>query len=302
MPNQSFPRHKTAIVKCNATLGEPPKELLWLRHTHQVRSGSHHLRIDQGRQALIIEDIDDSDAGVYQCGFQLPTGLNTTDITVTVTDPQPMLGEVFSQDLPRNITLSYNDPLSLECRADQADPSLTYSWLINNDAGRIENHSLEIPAGEVTSGLYRCLASRHGMELLQRTVEVNVVDLPPILVHPNITGVIDAVEGMDSVLHKHFRLRLDRSELRIEWRNMTSGLLSDVDADFSARVNFTINRNILRFQVRRTELSDVGIYLVTVSNPHGYAQFQVKIIVELLTRTVVQMRIADTSCDLVEVR
>lgn len=71
--NQTFHRGETVRVLCAADPGEPEMPMIWLRNGVKI-TNSQQLRVDNDRQALIIENIDDQNAGVYRCAFNIPTG------------------------------------------------------------------------------------------------------------------------------------------------------------------------------------------------------------------------------------
>ena len=300
--NQTIHRGETGSVRCNAYPGDPPEELLWLRPNDEGQIFTNaHIRVDDENQALVIENVSEDDAGIYECAFNLITGVIKVAITVNVIDPPDDVEAVFNPDLPRNLSVSFGDPLRLECRNERANPSFHFSWIIDDDDRRIEGHVLELQPEEVISGVYRCLVHRDGTGLrYQHTVTVTLVHIPPRLLHPHQTAVMSAIERKPYFLNVNFGYRLDRSNVRIEWKDIRNGRVRT----FGRRFMFDVSRDLLRLNVNRAALTDRGQYLVNISNDYGYAELRVDIRVESLEKTPVQVRIAahDISCSLVEVR
>lgn len=296
--NQTFHRGETVSVVCNADRGDPPRNLIWTRNGNKVLAGSAQMRVDQDRQALIIENIDNSNAGVYQCVFNLPTGPLSVDITVNVIQPPQPLEEVFNPALPRMLSVSYGDAIDLDCRSPRADSSVSFAWINDNDL-RVNDHLLYVDPEDVATGPYRCLAYRTTGNELQHTVLVSLEDTPPIRVNPpEVKVTISAREQEAYFLREDFRFRLDRSNISVEWKMMRNGEVFD----FGSRFTFSISQRVLRFHIADAALTDRGEYLVNVSNPYGHAVLRVTIEVEEITKTVVHVHIKEIPCHLIQVR
>ena len=290
--NQTFYRRETARVLCDANPGDPPVPIIWLRNGIRIISS----RVDNEGQALIIDNIDDEDEGVYQCVFNdVHTGRISTNIQVNVVDRPQNEVNIFPPGLPRYISISYGNRLRLNCRIEQTDPSLTFVWIIRDGEKLISSHELNLAPEDVVTGPYHCLVSSNDMEY-QHTVIVILVDIPPLPLPPDWTFIMNALEREPLLLNINFRHRLDQSNLTVQWYK--NGEIVDFDSRFS----FSVSQTFLRFNISSAKLTDRGRYVVNVSNPYGFAVLTVDINIFELERTEFNVKIENVDCSLVEVR
>ena len=295
--NQTFHRGETVRVLCDADPGDPPAQMIWIYNGVKI-TNSQQLRVDNDGQALIIENIDDHNAGVYECAFNdVSTGRIFANIQVNVVDRPPEEVQIFPPDFPRNVSISYGDRLHLNCRNEQADPSLTFVWIVRDGDEPVSSHELDLAPEDVVTGAYRCLASGNGMEY-QHTVLVTVVDIPPLPLTSDHIFSMNALEREPLLLHTNFRHRLDKSNLTVQWYKMKNGEL----VDFDSRFYFSVSRTYVRFNISSAKLTDRGSYVVNVTNPYGFATLRVVINVRELERTEIKVKIENVDCTLVEVR
>ena len=233
-------------------------------------------------QALFIRDIQESDAGVYWCGFQEEDSVSV-GINVEVTDNAE--AQIL---LPSALSVGYDgDPLVMECGNDT-------SWILPDE--QVVNGTLVLPSREVTTGLYRCVArdSNGSAEMLQFSVLV-FLDFPPIPREAGQAHDLRTLEGQLQVIRQDFRFPLSPFGIIIQWKEIQDG--RSVDVDFSWRL--TVSRNILRLE-RHAAVSDNGSYEVNISNQHGYAVFPVNIDVIPLEETEITLFLPNSSCDILE--
>ena len=140
-------------VECNAHLGDPPRQLIWVRtNGNKVSPGDSRLQISQDFKILFIKSIADSDAGLYMCVVTTSVGPLIADITVNV------IGSfLVNPNLPRYLSITFGEPLHLDCRYLQ-DLDVRYSWLNSHNQELSSNHLLDLAPGDVIPGAYRCLA------------------------------------------------------------------------------------------------------------------------------------------------
>ena len=275
--NQTFHRGSTAAVECNAFRGDPPTEILWVRHGQLVLQGLPRMRVDDAFQTLFIEDIGHSDTGIYQCILNTIRGPIIANISVNVIGP--MLHSVEVTNLPHNLTLAYGHSLRLECRVSQAHPKyiiIGISWLNNSNAQVSNSNLLELAPGEVYNGFYRCLVYGALDLLVQRSVEVTVNAPPvPLRPRPNSQFTITTREQRSWVYVLLFKFQLDRSNVSVGWKKLDNGRL--VDFHFGSRVSFRVSEKYVVLSARYARLADIGQYQLNVSNQYGYAEFGVMI-------------------------
>lgn len=168
-------------VECNADFGNPPKELIWICNGSRVLPGAARLRVSA--QFLIIENITDRDAGLYQCAILSTNGILRASITVNVIDPIPL--PLISPNLPGYLPITFGQPVHLDCKNPQADTDDVYfSWIDPNEKKVSNNHTLEVAPDNIIPGVYRCFVSTAPGDDTQQSVIVTVLDTPPILVDP----------------------------------------------------------------------------------------------------------------------
>ena len=292
--NQTFNRGETAHVLCDADPGDPPVPMIWLRNGNRIIS-SQQLRVDNEGQALIIENIGNEDAGVYQCAFNDVHTSITINIQVNVVNCPQNQPQIFPPGLPHNVSISYGDRLHLNCRNEQANSSFTYVWIVGDGDEPVASHELDLAPEDVMAGIFRCFAVGNGMAY-QHTVIVTVVDAPPLPLFPNQAFTMNALEREPLLLHMDFRHRLDQSNLTVQWYK------SRELVDFDSRFSFSVSQTFLRFNISSAKLTDRGRYVVNVSNPHGFAALSVDINIFELERTEIKVKIENVDCSLVEVR
>ena len=283
--NQTFHRGSTAAVECNAFRGDPPTEILWVRHGQLVLQGLPRMRVDDALQTLFIEDIGHSDTGIYQCILNTVRGPVIANISVNVIGP--VLQSVEVTNLPHNLTLAYGHSLRLECRVSQVHwpyVIIGISWLNNSNAQVSNSNLLELAPGEVCDGFYRCLVHGAFTDLLvQRSMEVTVMDAPPVPLRPrpNSEFTITTREQRSWVYVLFFKFPLDRSNVSVGWKKLDNGRL--VDFHFGSRVSFRVSAKYVVLSARYARLADIGQYQLNVSNQYGYAEFGVMIDVRKLS-------------------
>ena len=261
-------------------------------------------------QFLIIENITDSDAGLYQCVVNTALGPLIAHITVDVIDP--ILLPLVDPSLPRYLPITFGQPLHLNCKNQQAQADdAFFSWIDPTGEKVSSNHTLEVAPEDIIPGVYRCLVVTYDIRLggvanfvppdeMQQTMIVTVLDTPPIRVAPENEIInIQAIEQEAYSFREEFKYRLDRSDLSVEWKRLRSGEL--VDFSFGSRFTFSISGTELRFDIHHAQLTDRGLYLVKISNQFGSTSLRVNINVQETTITTIQIPFAGVSCSLGEV-
>ena len=283
---------------CAADLGDPQRQLTWVRSGLQVLSGSPRLRFSD-LLVLIIENITDSDAGLYQCVVNTANGPLVADITVNVIDP--ILLPLVDPSLPRYLPITFGQPLHLNCKNQQAQADgVLFSWIDPNGEEVASNEVLEVAPENIIPGVYRCLVQTAPGDEMQQTVIVTVLDTPPILVAPENEIInIQAIEQEAYTFREEFKYRLNRSDLSVEWKRLRRGEL--VDFSFGSRFTLNISGTELRFDIHHAQLTDRGLYLVEIANQFGSTSLRVNINVLEITTTTMQIWFAEVSCSLVEV-
>lgn len=276
--NQTFRTGETATVECDAYRGNPPRPIRWLRNGRSFWN-KPRIGFDDNFGTLIIEDINESDAGVYQCRLCTTVfGCIKANITVNVIGPP--LEEMINPNLPANLSISFGRPLRLNCRSPEAQPTVCFSW-VNLDKEEIaSSHLLEVTSDDVTDGIYRCLAYTVSGNLVRHAVRVTVIDLPPLHVDPDSEMTIRAKERREWFYFIDFRSRLDKSNISVQWKVLRKGRM--IGFDFGSRFSFYVNKFRLVLYNNHTKIRDNGQYLLNVSNQFGYVEFTVHINVRKL--------------------
>lgn len=270
--NQTFRIGETATVECDAYRGNPQVPIRWFRN-RRLLLFRPRIGYENNFGTLIIENITESDAGIYQCGLCTHFGCIRANITVNVVSPP--LEEIINPNLPLNMSVSFGYPLRLDCRSPQAQPTVRFSWESLDKEEIASSHLMEVAADDVTAGAYRCLASTVSGNSVRHTVQVTVVDSPPLPVDPDSEITIHANEQQEWFYNIPFRSRLDQSNVSVEWKVFKNRKM--VSFDFGSRFMFYINTFRLVLCNNDTMLGDNGHYLVNVSNQHGHAEFRVHI-------------------------
>ena len=119
--NQTFHIGETAFIECRSDPGEPPLPLMWTRNGNIINEASSpRISLNSRHQALEISNIQESDSGLYQCGYNTPEGFISADIQVEVTAIP--FGIVVEPPEPF-INVRFNHPLNITCNS-HTDPSL----------------------------------------------------------------------------------------------------------------------------------------------------------------------------------
>lgn len=295
-----FRRGDTVVVECDAYLGDPAYELLWIRNETLISPDSSN------QKTLTITNIGHEHAGIYQCGFNVLGRDDIISIIVNVQERDEEEDTIVCSTPSPNILFSYADrqPLNLtcDCRTDQSDTSLEFRWNIHN-LRIVQNSSLVIPYDEVSSGSYSCQALRDGVMVEQHVVLVTIVDIPPLPDFPDEVKDTRKREGETAHLHYEFILPPSTS-LSVQWKRTyaASNTRSNTSVDFGSRFSSSVSGTTLRFEITNLAAADAGTYVVNVSNHHGYSELHAQIYVEELDRTVVTLEFDSISCDLIEVR
>lgn len=255
-------------------------------------------RLQRNNQSLVIEDIRDSDAGVFTCGFNTITGYKSREINIHVTEPKNP-GFIIIEPTQRSINITYGEPLMLKCRVDVNSDSVNISWIINQQT-IVHNSMLLLQPKEVVSGLYQCFAHNSNNE---RYYSVFVtVNAKPTFTNKRIveTPTAEASEGS----------RLERNEvtittapvvggnLKIQWKRKDSNSLMD----FGSRLKVTWSQQNIRWIIFNARLEDSGDYLMNISNDFGYTELNTLLVVTKTEKALVQITISDHDCQFLKVR
>ena len=288
-----FTEMRLQLFYAMADPGDPPLEVIWIRNNTQVDKDFTQLHQNsQPVEALIIENIQDSDAGDYLCGFNLSTGFIGATITVNVIS----LPDNIRILLPSVVSIRYGDPLDLECRTEPEDSSLQYTWFtVYNE---IENRTLLLLPEQVYIGECRCSVYMGDRELSEHSVFINVTSIPPLPEDPELAIRNTVLEREALVMSKQFRFALNLDDLTIQWEKIVQDRRDTYDFDSRFTYFFRDTRMILI--INDTQLSDRGSYQVNIFNNHGRAILMVELDVIRLERTSIQMHFTDISCDFVQ--
>ena len=238
------------------------------------------MRVDSALQTLFIEEVSDRDR-LFRCSYYDYYHISVT-IRVDVIDPLKPMEATVNTSLPHHITITYGQPLRLNCRNALAHPNVTFSWInwspkFFREEEASKDSFLELMPDEMFDGPCRCLARTASGQLVQRTVVLTVLDTPPVFLFPNAENTI-TLRDRRVTFTVHFRFRLDRSNVSVVWKTVKQGNL--VDHDFGPRLNFGVHRGTyLVFSIHNALLSDSGWYFVNVSNQHGYTELKIRIVI-----------------------
>lgn len=310
--NQTFRKGETAVLECNDDCGAPPIPINWLRNGSFVwYTYSGRIGFEDVYHTLIIEDINESDAGIYQCRLCNYFGCIYANITVNVIGPP--LEETINPNLPYYLNATYGRPLRLDCRSPQAQPTVYFSWVDFYNEERVHSHLLDVASEDVLreTDTYRCLAYSAYGKVARHTVQVTMVDLPPVPVGTDRDITINATDQQEWVHTINFKFLYNS---RMEWKALENGEIVDFGSRFIYRIETfwqeRVNDTKLEKEVywryslilrnSDTMLRDEGHYLLNVSNQYGYAEFRVHINVQelLRERREVQMQVKGISSNL----
>ena len=140
---------------CRSYPGEPPHPLIWRRDGNVItEASSPRISLNGSHQALEISNIQESDSGLYQCGYNTPEGFISADIQVQVI----ALPFIVIEPPEPHINVRFNHSLNITCNA-RMDTSLTYYWLIHSQSGRMatlfSSHTTRSCLGSTGASSYR---------------------------------------------------------------------------------------------------------------------------------------------------
>ena len=295
--NQTFHRNETAVILCHGDPGDPPQEIIWIRNDGRIILGDF-TELHEGSdlvEALIIENIQDSEAGEYVCGYNSSNGSTFATINVNVI-VLPNNSPTFS--LQSSVSIRYGSPLDLECSIEPDNPSLQYTWFTTDS--RIENRTLFLLPNQVDIGVYRCSVYTNDGTELEHSIFVNVTNIPPLPENVNLPIIRRLLENEELVLYENFELPPDPNNLSIQWEKVHQDTREIIDSDPRFMHTFSA-RTLLVLIINDTRLSDDGNYRVTILNQFGCSVLMVRLHITPLDRTTVQLRFMDVSCEHIQV-
>ena len=270
-------------------------EIIWLRHDTEILEGLTQVHENADLvEVLIIENIQDSDAGDYMCGYNSSEGLILATITVNVV-ALPINLPSFS--LPFSVSIRYGEPLDLECRIEPDDPSFQYTWFTTDSV--VENQTLSLPPEEVDIGLYRCSVHMNDEEF-DHAVFVDITDIPPLPEVPGEPIVHRVSEDEEVVITISFKLPPSLDDFSICWEKVHQNGQEIIPFD-NPRFTYAIDSVTLKLIINETVLSDEGNYHVTILNQYGSAMLMVTLHIIELERTIIQLHFKDLTCEEIRV-
>ena len=279
---QSFYRGETVFIECDSYPGEPPQTLKWSKYvegqTTSITPDGNH---------MMIAEIEDSDSGLYECGYNK----TLVNISVSVVDPP---ADPLNPMVPPYVIIRYNEsePLDLVCRPRQFHPN-TF-WITRTDGGHlIRGDTLYIPHDQVLPGVYGCILG-NGNKVYP--VFVSVIQTPPVIEKEEWETTSTELEPL--ILQMTFRYSLENSNLSLQWQQLGGyGAIS-----FASRINYTTTGQKLAITIREAQLDDIGVYSLNVTNQYGSTVLTVRLNVVELSRTCVEVTFQNLLCDTIQVK
>ena len=154
---QEFIEETDAVVECPAFFGDPPGNMVWTRD-NVIVTGDRFTR-ENGR--MRIQNIQQSDEGVYRCSIRLLGIVDQRFITVNVLERDSLAPRIVEPSNP--VEVVYGDPLDIMCQLEDQRDDVQYTWTVNT--GRYEdNHfknatpTFHRDAYDFLGGRYTCKA------------------------------------------------------------------------------------------------------------------------------------------------
>lgn len=282
------------MVRCNVFPGDPPSRPIWMRSGRTIsNSYMDRYRLQPDSMSLAIEDIKDSDAGIFTCGFNTIMGYRSRNITVTVAPPNTPVFTVMINPDQRNLYVNYGNPLSLTCRVDVDPASVNISWIILGHT-IVHNSTLLLQPEEVMTGFYTCFAHNADIER-HRSVFVTVTAKPEFTdVRLRDTLVLKTSVGR-RLEHNEATITTApgiKSSINIQWTRKDNNVV----VDFGSRFTATWVQQNIRWIISEVQLEDSGEYFMNVSNEFGYTVLSTKLVVSGAETVEVQVEISGQNC------
>lgn len=299
--SQSFFMNETAIIICKGYPGDPPQNITWIYNNTQPLGD--FVRIYNNNyvtiEALIIENIQDSDAGDYICGYNSSIvgfihGIITVNVVILPDSTFMIISPILSV-----LFVEYGDTLDIECLAEPDSPSLQYTWF-TPDNEEIINQTLFLLSNNVDIGIYKCNVSSENNESVENSIVVKVINIPPLLPDNSEHFISSQLEGNDiDNLKIIFMLPPSSSNFSVQWEKLNLNIRNTLVNDL--RFTKTLNIDTLILIIRKTRYSDHGNYSVTISNQYGNATVKVALRITKYIKTSVTLRFTDVTCKWIDV-
>ena len=154
--NQEFIEETDTVVECPAFFGDPPGHMIWTRGNEVVNDD--RFTLEDGR--MRIQNIQESDEGIYRCSISLLDIVDSRFITVAVLERDSLAPRIVEPSNP--IGVMYGDPLDLMCQLEVQRDDVQYTWTV--DTGYEDNlfqnttPSLHRNPYQFPGGFYTCRA------------------------------------------------------------------------------------------------------------------------------------------------
>ena len=153
---QEFIEETDAVVECPAFFGDPQGNMVWTRD--DVIVTGDRFTGEDGR--MRIQNIQESDGGVYRCSIRLLGIVDSRDVTVNVLERDSLAPRIVEPSNP--IEVVYGNPLDILCQLEEQRNDVHYTWTVDTDYE--DNHfknttpSLHRDAHNFLGGRYTCKA------------------------------------------------------------------------------------------------------------------------------------------------
>ncbi|XP_055704862.1 MAM domain-containing glycosylphosphatidylinositol anchor protein 1 isoform X2 [Phlebotomus papatasi] len=239
-------------------------------------SSNNRISVDRDT-SLIIENVNQSDDGLYTCKI-FPHDLSMKVKLVVSRSPSVSIFERETDVSGENRTYREGDRIILECRS-KGNPEPTINWSshglrldrvdgITEDKGKLVIERAE----HHHSRIYQCLATNGIGEPAHATVTINIQYSPKITGHKH---EFNTGEGYDAELFCNFKSDpAGRGMWSRDWNYVTEGQKYRI----SEQTHGHHNRTVLL--VRKVNKSDLGFYQCLVENSLGRDTKNISLIYE----------------------
>ena len=125
--HQAFIEETDAVVECPAFFGEPPGHMIWTRDDMVITDD--RFTLEDGR--MRIQNIQESDKGIYRCSINRLGIVDQRFITVNVLERNSLAPRIIEPSNP--IEVIYGDLLNLTCQLQEQRDDVHYTWTVDTD-------------------------------------------------------------------------------------------------------------------------------------------------------------------------
>ncbi|CAI4229355.1 unnamed protein product [Auanema sp. JU1783] len=246
-------------LTCDAE-GIPAPEILWTKGGQPIKENDENRFFNQ-KETLILNTVDDSDAGEYQCSAINKAGNASRTFVVRLTGP-PVLDQGHEA-----MDVKVDDSLTLTCNVVSGTGNLSYSWMIDGRPVTNGEHSSTVQISDrrvqVTnarlsdSGQYVCIVRNEAGEA-RKTFDLAVLEVPRFLdmTNTNPSIIIGRPQTLDCSVS-------GTPKPTITW--MKNGVrLNDTDLVF--------HNDRQQLLIEDAQPSDAGRYTCLAENKPGRAE------------------------------